>query len=85
MIKTTIIGVKLAQRNSTATEFQKVLTEHGCIIKTRLGLHPVSENVCSPSGVILLEVVGEDQDIENMLNAIKKIPEAEVQKMEFIH
>jgi hypothetical protein len=85
MIKTTIVGVKLSQRNSNAADFQKVLTEHGCIIKTRLGLHPISEGTCAPSGVILLEVIGEDQEIANLVNEIKTISDTEVQKMEFIH
>ena len=85
MVKTTILGVKLTQRVSAAQEFQKVLTEYGCSIKTRLGLHPVTEGVCSPSGVILLEVIGDDATIENMISAIKAIPGTDVQKMEFVH
>ena len=35
---TTIIGVDLENRLETAIEFQKIITEHGCEIRTRIGL-----------------------------------------------
>ncbi len=36
---TTIMGIKLDNRTQTAIEFQQILTNYGCSIKTRLGLH----------------------------------------------
>lgn len=83
MEKTTILGVKLNHRVTSATEFQHVLTDHGCNIKTRIGLHPVSNGSCSPSGVILLELYGNSEETSHIEEDIKKIPDAEVQKMEF--
>ena len=61
---TTIIGVRLDNRTQTALEFQKSLTKYGCIIKTRLGLHDVSANVCAPNGIILLEVINDEESVE---------------------
>ena len=52
---TTIIGVDLENRLETAIEFQKIITEHGCEIRTRIGLHPSMSEVCLNRGIILLE------------------------------
>lgn len=77
---TTIIGVKLEQRQESAVQLQKVATEFGCSIKTRIGLHNVENGVCSPTGVILFEVVSEAQKFEA---ALKDIKGAVVQVMSF--
>lgn len=79
---TTIMGIKLGNRNGNALDFQKVLTEFGCIIKTRIGLHEATNNVCSPHGIILLEVI-DDSKIEEFKDALHKIPEVEIQTMKF--
>lgn len=79
---TTIMGVRLGNRNNTAIEFQKVLTDFGCAIKTRIGLHEAAENVCAPHGIIILEVVDESQ-VEELKNALFNIPDTEVQTMKF--
>jgi len=79
---TTIIGIRLDNRTQTAIDFQKTLTSYGCIIKTRLGLHDVSEDKCAPNGLILLEVIDDAQAIE-FQNELRKITGAEIQTMEF--
>lgn len=56
---TTIIGVDLENRLETAIEFQKIITEFGCEIRTRIGLHPAMSGVCLNRGIVLLEVGGE--------------------------
>ncbi len=56
---TTIIGVSLENRIETAVEFQKIITDFGCEIRTRIGLHPSMSDVCLNRGIILLEVNGE--------------------------
>lgn len=80
---TTILGIRLDNRMDTAIHFQKVLTTYGCIIKTRLGLHDVSENKCAPNGLILLEVIDDEQSkvFEDELTAIEGI---EIQTMKFV-
>lgn len=78
---TTILGIRLNRRIESAMKFQEVLTKYGCSIKTRIGLHAASEDVCSPSGVILLEVIGDET---LALEAdILSIPDTELQKMIF--
>ncbi|MBQ2612060.1 hypothetical protein IJF81_06700 [bacterium] len=74
----TIIGIKLEDRNLNSVEFQKLLTEHGCQIKTRIGLHEVENSTCSTFGVVLLDVIGETSDLENKLHSF-----GEVQTMRF--
>jgi hypothetical protein len=60
---TTIIGVALTNRNETSLEFQKILTGHGCSIKTRIGLHPSENGSCTNHGIVLLEVEDGTQDL----------------------
>lgn len=79
---TTIIGAKLGNRYETAPEFQKTLTNFGCIIKTRLGLHDVSDHVCSPNGIILLEVI-DDEEAKKFIEELRKIPGIDIQIMHF--
>ncbi len=47
MAKRIILGALLTDRFKEATAFQEVLTKFGCNIKTRIGLHNVTENACS--------------------------------------
>lgn len=80
-----IIGVHVTERTKHVPEVQKVLTEFGCNIKTRLGLHEASENVCSPSGLILLECVCSGTECVQMMVKLGAIEGVEVQKMVFNH
>jgi len=83
MTKTTVLGILLRKRNITATAFQEILSKHGCNIKTRIGIHSASNNVCSPDGVILLDVIGEEADIQALESDLRKIDGADIQKMVF--
>jgi len=70
-----IIVVNL--RKKEAVNVQKILTEWGCLVKTRLGLHEGVLDQCSETGSIILELVGErDKHIElarklNLLAGVK--------------
>jgi hypothetical protein len=83
MERITVLGVLLANRTSTSQKFQEIISKHGCQIKTRIGLHTVADNKCSIDGVILLEVIGNDEEVECLKADIETIPGAEVQKMVF--
>ena len=85
MKKHLIVGVHITNRVKRAPEVQKVLTEFGCSIKTRLGLHEASATACSPNGLILLEMVGDDKASNRMARKLKAIEGVEVQKMVFAH
>ena len=83
MEKVTIIGVLLSNRTVTSPCFQEVISKHGCNIKTRIGLHTVVEGKCSTDGVILLEAIGSDEEVESLKRGIEAIPDAQVQDMVF--
>jgi hypothetical protein len=85
MKKHLILGVHITNRVKRAPEVQKVLTEFGCSIKTRLGLHEASATACSPNGLILLEMVGDDKASNRMARKLKAIEGVEVRKMLFAH
>jgi hypothetical protein len=65
--------IKLDQRESTASSVQKILTEYGCYIKVRLGLHDVGTNSCSPNGLIILELIIEDNILDEFLKKLNSI------------
>ena len=83
MVNTTILGISLHKRTESSKKFQEILSKHGCIIKTRVGIHNVANNICSPDGVILLDVIGSDSDIKALEDNIKTLEGAEIQKMSF--
>ena len=79
-----ILGVSIDLRSDAASEVQNVLTKHGCIIRTRIGLHQQNENMCSEKGIILLELNNDCGDkcrqLESDLSSIKSVL---VREMEF--
>jgi len=83
--KHVIIGIHITDRMQNATAVQKVFTDHGCSIRTRLGLHDTGEGFCSPSGVLLLEFVGDDDELKAMESKLEAIEGIEVQTMIFDH
>lgn len=80
---TTIMGVRLDNRLETAIEFQKVLTTFGCIIKTRLGLHEVSEQKCAHNGIIIMEIINDEEAVK-FEKELCKIEGIEIQVMKFV-
>ena len=79
-----IFGVHITDRLTEAAEVQSLFTEYGCNIKTRLGLHEV-EGVSSPSGIILLEMYGDEAVCNELADKLNAIEGVEVQKMLFGH
>jgi hypothetical protein len=80
-----ILGIHISNRIRNAGEVQKVFTEYGCNIKTRLGLHEVSENYCAGEGVVLLEIVGGDKVRQGMVAKLQLIEGIQVKEMVFAH
>ncbi|HTX67837.1 MAG TPA: hypothetical protein VMH50_01645 [Thermoleophilia bacterium] len=78
-----ILGIHVSDRLKNAGEVQKVFTDYGCNIKTRVGLHDASEDVCSPSGVVLIEFFGSDAEADGMKAKLDDVEGVQVQKMVF--
>jgi hypothetical protein len=83
MAKRTILGVQVTNRLERAQDVQQVLTEYGCNIKTRLGLHEVSGSECSTVGLLIVETYGDRAEIQQMEAKLKKIKGLVVKKMVF--
>jgi len=83
MRKRIIFGVQVTNRIKNALEIQEILTEFGCNIKTRLGLHEVTETVCSTLGILILEMYGDIKQIKDMDTRLKAVQGIVVKKMVF--
>ena len=69
----TVLLVLIGQRKQAAVQVQKVLTGWGCMIKTRLGIHDgVMEN-CSDQGLLILELAGEREKMDELSRKISLI------------
>ncbi len=63
-------------RKDNALKVQNILSQWGCLIKTRLGVHPGTLENCTDNGLIFLELVGEKekhQELVRKLNLIKGV------------
>lgn len=78
---TVILGIKLAEKEENAVEFQRILTEFNCIIKMRIGINN-SSIFCSSSGIILLQIE-KTEDAISLEKKLIEISEIEIQRMVF--
>ena len=76
----TILGVHVAQRTKHTAKVQKILSDFGCSIRTRVGLHEAGDGACSPNGLILLDVVDRAGELAA---ALAQVPGVVVKKMIF--
>jgi len=78
-----IIGIYVSNRLEASKQIQATLTKFGCSIKTRLGLHEVVDDHCSTSGLILLELTGDQGEALKLENELLKIQGVQLEKMIF--
>ncbi|MBI5725622.1 MAG: hypothetical protein HZA50_16810 [Planctomycetes bacterium] len=83
--KHTILGVHVDDRLKEALKVQKLLTQHGDFIKTRLGLHEIGKSRNAKNGLLILEMVGPDVKIRQLSDKLNAITGVEVQSMVFGH
>ncbi|MCB2195467.1 MAG: hypothetical protein KQH79_06385 [Bacteroidetes bacterium] len=82
--ETRILGVLITDRKKEAGKVQQVLTKYGCSIKTRLGLHEATDDVCNTSGLLLLELTGDISEMEKLEKELIAIEGTQTQKMIFV-
>lgn len=70
----TVMAILIDNREKAATKVQELLTEYGCYIKTRLGLHEGVPQYCSNSGLIILELVDDESKHEELKEKLNQIP-----------
>ena len=69
----TILIILIGNRKQSAVKVQKILTAWGCNIKTRLGIHDgVLEN-CTDHGLLLLELVGREEEKKEIARKVALI------------
>jgi len=80
-METTIMAVTIDPRSAHAPQVQTILTKHGCIIKTRLGLHEVNKNSCSEEGLIILHIHSSLDEIKILENELVDVEGVKVKYM----
>jgi hypothetical protein len=80
-----ILAIHVMERMKNVPEMQKYFSDYGCYIKTRLGLHEASDNYCSPNGIIILEMLGDETKADELFSKLNAIDGLEVKKIEFDH
>jgi hypothetical protein len=78
-----IIGLLITDRIKEAGRTQNTLSKYGQIIKSRLGFHEVSREVCSRVGVIILQLSGSVDTMNQLEHDLHEIEGLEVQRMSF--
>lgn len=70
-----IMIVKINERRVMSPKVQEVLSQFGCSIRVRLGLHE-TENICSDEGVLILQLTGDRKEmlgLEKALGALEGV------------
>ena len=79
-----IMGISIQRRSEAAKDVQDALTECGCFIRTRLGLHQASDEHCGEDGLIVLEFIpGASEHALELKRKLSGIPSVSVKTMEF--
>jgi len=78
-----IIGILITDRIKEAGRTQETLTRYAHVIKSRLGFHEVTEDVCSRVGVIILQLAGSPAECRRFEEELAAIGGLEVQRMVF--
>lgn len=67
-----IMVIKISGRRTKAPSVQEVLTQFGCSIKVRLGLHEAGD-VCSDEGILILQLTGDKDEMKGLEKALNKM------------
>lgn len=77
-----ILGILVENRSHDAVvAIQKTFTSYGCIIRARLGVN--EEFFGRPAGLILIELIGDEIQMDLLENDLQKIPEVHLRKISF--
>jgi len=78
-----ILGLLITDRVKEAGRTQTTLTRYASIIKSRLGCHEVTEDVCSRVGIIILQLSGNPATCDQLEHELSLIGGLELQRMVF--
>ena len=80
----TIVGVHITDRLKEAVTVQKLLTEYGNQIKTRLGLHELSSKA-GLNGLLILDMIQPASRIQELISKLNAVQGVECKSMTFEH
>lgn len=70
----TLMAIRISDRDKNAVKIQEVLTNFGCKIAMRLGIHDQDEgNVCSSSGTLILNLCCPPEEAKQVEIELTKI------------
>ena len=72
--------ILLKKRTDIATEVQNVLTNYGCIISARMGIHEAGDD-CKQHGMITIFLNGDENEIDNLEKELLEIKDVRLNKM----
>jgi hypothetical protein len=78
-----IIGIQVADRIKEAGRTQHTLTKYADNIRTRLGFHEVNDAVCSRTGLIILELCGDEAKQNEFISELENIGGLNIQHIDF--
>lgn len=78
-----IIGVQITPDASNAQKLQELFTNYGNIIKTRLGLNHLDDEDSALNAVIILELYGNEAQINHFQNELQTVQGLKVGKLTF--
>ena len=77
-MKKSILLVLVGNRQESAVKVQKILTEMGRFVKTRLGIHDVAPESCANTGLIILELVGKESEKKEVVKKLEAVEHVNV-------
>lgn len=76
-----IMAILQENRIETAVKVQDILTEYGCHIRIRLGLHEANVSSCARDGLILLQLCADKALITEIEQKLQAVPNVKVKYM----
>jgi len=76
------LGILIEKREQNAiASVQKTLTSYGCVIRMRLGVN--EEFFGNPAGLIIVELIGDEIQMDLLENDLQKLEKVNLRKMVF--
>jgi len=67
-----IMVIKVGRLGEDSIKVQSLLTEFGCSIKTRIGMHEAGDK-CGTDGLIVLNLTGDKGEMEKLDKALNEL------------
>lgn len=80
-----IMAIHVTDRMQRVGALQQALSEFGCYIKTRLGLHEATADFCSQNGLIILEMLDDKEKMQELKEKVNSIEGLEAKEIIFEH